>query len=210
MDQLKKREGRILNTWREPAGSFVFFFFLLILPVITAWLACATIQENLEVDQQRQSLDEMAEMTAHMARLANPETFFQESLRRLNDSFRWASETAEVKRFSTPEILELFLYDDSGRRIAWPEDEPLAKRKISEDYLRMLLELRQNPGRSLNRKDQSVATSFSGNFATAGSLARSLETLVNFQGIGLRKFGAWFETRLPGNREGHLIAWLHP
>lgn len=210
MDQIKKRESSFLNTWREPVGSFVFFFFLLFLPVITAWLACSAVQENLELEQQQQSLDEMAEMTAHMARLANPETYFQESLRRLNDSFRWASETAEVARFSAPEILELFLFNESGNRLNWPAKEPVAKRKISEDYLRILLKLREIPGRSLDKRDQSIATTFSGNFATAGSLARSLETLVNFQGIGLRKFGAWFETRLPEGKEGHLIAWLNP
>lgn len=93
------------------------FFFLLVLPVVTAWLKRETIQANLEREQQQQSLDEMAEMTAHMARLANPETYFQEALRRLNDSFRWASETADVSRISRPEILELFLFNAEGNRL---------------------------------------------------------------------------------------------
>ena len=205
-----RRNNSRLPSWREAAGGFAFFFFLLFLPVITAWLSCASIQENLEKDMQQQSLDEMAEMTAHMARLANPETYFQESLRRLNDSFRWASETAEIKRFSTPEVLELHLFDHDGNRLPWPAGEVLLKRKMSEDYLRILRELNENHGKSLNKRDQSLATNFSGNSATVGSLARSPETLVNFQGIGLRKYGAWFETRLPGGKEGNLVAWLNP
>lgn len=210
MDQSKGRRSGFFKAWREPLGSFVFFFFLLVLPVVTAWLSCETVQANLEREQQQQSLDEMAEMTAHMARLANPETYFQEALRRLNDSFRWASETADVSRIARPEILELFLFDAAGNRLNWPASEHLTKKKISEDYLRILLELRRNPGASLNRRDQSVATSFSGNYSTAGNLARNPETLVNFQGIGLRKYGAWFETRLPGGEEGYLLAWLQP
>ena len=210
MDQSKGRRSGFFKAWREPLGSFVFFFFLLVLPVVTAWLSCETIQANLEREQQQQSLNEMAEMTAHMARLANPETYFQEALRRLNDSFRWASETADVSRISRPEILELFLFNAEGNRLNWPASEPLTKKKISEDYLRILLELRRNPGASLSRRDQSVATSFSGNYSTVGNLARNPETLVNFQGIGLRKYGAWFETRLPGGEEGYLLAWLQP
>ncbi len=210
MDQSKGRRSGFFKAWREPLGSFVFFFFLLVLPVVTAWLSCETIQANLEREQQQQSLDEMAEMTAHMARLANPETYFQEALRRLNDSFRWASETADIGRISRPEILELFLFDAAGNRLNWPAGEPLTKKKISEDYLRLLLEIRRNPGASLTRRDQSVATSFSGNYSTVGNLARNPETLVNFQGIGLRKYGAWFETRLPGGKEGYLLAWMHP
>lgn len=210
MDQSRGRLDNLSRSWREAFGGFAFFFFLLFLPIITAWLACASIQENLEKDQQQQSLDEMAEMTAHMARLANPETYFQESLRRLNDSFRWASETAEIERFSTPEILELFLFDKDGNRLPWPAGEPQVKKKMSEDYLRLLRQLHENPGMSLSKRDQSIATNFAGNCATAGSLARNPETLVNFQGIGLRKLGAWFETRLPGGKEGNLLAWLNP
>ncbi|HMM60480.1 MAG TPA: hypothetical protein PKC25_10175, partial [Candidatus Rifleibacterium sp.] len=159
MDQSKGRRSGFFKAWREPLGSFVFFFFLLVLPVVTAWLSCETIQANLEREQQQQSLDEMAEMTAHMARLANPETYFQEALRRLNDSFRWASETADIGRISRPEILELFLFDAAGNRLNWPAGEPLTKKKISEDYLRLLLEITRNPGASLTRRDQSVATS---------------------------------------------------
>jgi len=130
MDQSKGRRSGFFKAWREPLGSFVFFFFLLVLPVVTAWLSCETIQANLEREQQQQSLDEMAEMTAHMARLANPETYFQETLRRLNDSFRWASETADVSRIARPEILELFLFDAGGNRLNWPSGEPITKKRF--------------------------------------------------------------------------------
>lgn len=205
----RKTEGNFFAAWRAPFGSLVFFFFLLILPLITAWLTCSSIQENLEKDQQQQSLDEMAEMTAHMARLANPETYFQETLRRLSDSFRWASETNDISRISTPEILELYLFDEAGSRLPWPAGET-GKKKVSEDYLRILRALRRSPGIQLSKRDQAIAATFSGNCITASSLARSPETLVNFQGIGLRKFGAWFETRLPGGKEGYLVAWLNP
>ena len=210
MDQKKGKTRSIFATWREPAGSFIFYFFLLILPITTVWLTCSMIQSNLEAEQQRQALDEMAEMTAHMARLANPETYFQEALRRLNDSFRWASEPAEISRFSDPETLELYLFDADGKRLAWPAEEPQTRRKISEDYLRLLIDMRQKQGSALSKRDQNIAATFSGNFATVSSLCRSPETLVNFQGVGLRRFGAWFDTRLPENREGYLLAWVNP
>lgn len=198
-----------MRAWHAPMRSLVFFFFLIILPVITAWLACTSIQDNLEKDQQKQTLDEMAEMTAHMARLTNPETYFQDSLRRLSDSFRWASATEEIHRPFSSDVLELFLFDSYGNRIAWPGKQS-GKKKISEDYLKALVNLHKNPATQLNKREQSNAAMFSGNFATIRSLANSPETLVSFQGIGLRRLGAWFDLKLPGKTgNGYLLAWLH-
>ncbi len=210
MDQKKRKTRGTFAAWREPAGSFVFFFFLLILPVTTIWLTCSTVQSNLEADQQQQCLDEMAEMTAHMTRLADPETYFQEALRRMNDSFRWASEPAEISRLSDPETLELYLFDEDGKRLAWPPEETQTRRKISEDYLKLLVRARQKQGAALSRTEQNLAATFAGSCSTVGSLARSPDTLVNFQGIGLRRLGAWFDTRLPGNHGGYLLAWVDP
>ncbi|KAF1080838.1 MAG: hypothetical protein GQF41_2652 [Candidatus Rifleibacterium amylolyticum] len=199
----------ILSRWYSPARSLVFFCLLIILPTLTVGLTLNMVQNNLARDEEQQNLDEMAEMTAHMARLANPETYFQETLRRVCDSFRWASSTEDIARPEKKDILELFLFDSNGVRLAWPDGES-SKRKMSEDYIQILLRLRKEPDSSLTRREQNIASTFSGNQATVHSLARSPETLVSFQGLGMRRYGAWFELRLPGNMgEGHLIAWLN-
>lgn len=198
------------RTRRAALHSLVFFFFLLILPITTTWLVLQSIQSNLESDQRQQSLDEMAEMTAHMARLANHETYFQETLRRLSDSFRWAVSIDDIAFPFDANAIEVFLFDNKGKRLAWPDKEA-KKRKISEDYLDILKNLRHQPGISLSKRHQSVATAFSGNYSTAHSMARSPETLINFQGLGLRKYGIWLETRLPMDAgEGNMLAWLYP
>lgn len=200
----------IVHTRYASLHSLVFFFFLLFLPLTTTWLVLSSIQDNLERDQQRQSLDEMAEMTAHMARLANHETYFQETLRRISDSFRWAMTIDDILCPFNSEVVEIFLFDKTGKRLPWP-NKNASKRKISEDYINVLSSLRHQPGISLSRRDQSIATAFSGNYATAHSLARSPETMVNFQGLGLRKYGIWLEPKLPeALGDGHLLAWLNP
>ncbi len=198
-----------LSRWYDPARAFIFFCLLILLPVTTIGLTLNMVQSNLARDEEQLNLDEMAEMTAHMARLANPETYYQETLRRVCDSFRWASSTEEIGRPAEKNILELFLFDSSGVRLAWPQGDS-GKRKMSEDYMQILLRLRKKPDSSLTRREQNIAATFSGNQATVHSLARTPETLVSFQGLGMRKYGAWFEFQLPGNMgEGHLIAWLN-
>lgn len=205
----EQQTGNLIAHWYTAARSLVFFLLLILLPTITIGLTLSMVQNNLDNDQQQQCLDEMAEMTAHMTRLANPETYYQETLRRLSDSFRWASSTEDIARPAGKKILELFLFDSSGVRMEWPKGES-SKRKMSEDYMDILLRLRKEPDSSLTRREQTISATFSGNQATAHSLARTPETLTSFHGLGMRKYGAWFELRLPGNLgEGHLIAWLN-
>ncbi|PKL49967.1 MAG: hypothetical protein CVV42_04720 [Candidatus Riflebacteria bacterium HGW-Riflebacteria-2] len=198
----------VLSRWYNPARSLVFFCLLVLLPALTIGLILNMVQNNLAHDAEQQDLDEMAEMTAHMARLANHETYYQETLRRVCDSFRWASSTQDIARPAAKNILELFLFDSNGVRLSWPDQES-EKRKMSEDYMQILLRLRKEPHSSLTRREQNIAATFSGNQATVHSLARSPDTLVSFQGLGMRRYGAWFEFRLPGNMgEGHLLAWM--
>lgn len=205
-----KQINNTADTRYAALRSLVFFLFLLILPVTSSWLVLASIQDNLEKDRQQQCLDEMSEMTAHIGRLANHETYFQESLRRLSDSFRWASAPSEIPAFSDSNAADVYLFDHEGTRIPWPDNDS-GKRKISEDYMRILLNLKRTPGLSLSRREQSIATAFSGNAATAHILSRSPETLVNFQGLGLRKYGIWIEPRLSWDMgSGHLLAWVYP
>jgi len=192
MTKAREQQMHNFSSWYAPAKSLVFFFVLVLLPALTIGLTLSMVQNNLAQDQEQQNLDEMAEMTAHMARLANPDTYYQESLRRMCDSFRWASSTEEIERPAEKEIIELFLFDSSGVRLAWPEGES-SKRKMSEDYIQILLRLRKDPNSSLTRREQNIAATFSGNQATVHSLARSPETLISFQGLGMRRYGAWFE-----------------
>lgn len=205
---IEQHKPNLFSRWYAPARSLVFFFLLILLPAVTVGLTLNMVQNNIARDQEQQNLDEMAEMTAHMARLANHETYYQETLRRLCDSFRWASSTEEITSPVDKKTLELFLFDSAGVRMSWPEGNS-SKRRMSEEYMQILLRLRQKPDSSLTRKEQTAAATFSGNQATTHSLARTPETLTSFHGLGMRKYGAWFELRLPGNLgEGHLVAWL--
>jgi hypothetical protein len=189
--------------------NLFFFSFLVILPLCTLYFAFAIVQSNLEEQQQIEALDEMAEITAHMQRLADPQSFFQERLHRLSESFRWVFDPNEITAPAYEDATEIFLFDEKGKRISWQHGER-GKIRISEDYLKLLIRAETEPGRLLGRREQAIAASFSGNAATIYSLGKAPGTLVNFQGLGLRKFGAWFKPRLSGRGEGHLLAFINP
>lgn len=189
--------------------NLLFFFFLVILPFATMYLAVTTLQANLETEQQKTALDEMAEITAHISRLSNPETYFQDRLRRLSDSFRWASAPSEISSIGYKDALELFLFDHQGKRIKWKGGEK-GKIRISESYLELVKRLNKEPANLMSRREQSLSASFSGNAATVYSLGKSPETLINFQGLGLRKLGVWFRPRFRDGKEGSLLAFVNP
>jgi hypothetical protein len=189
--------------------GFLYFLFLIVLPLATFYLAFYHVQISLEHKRQQSALDEMSEITAHMSRLTDPESFFQDQLKRLAESFRWASSPQEIPGPGYDDAIQLFLFDEDQKRIEWDGGER-GKIRISEDYLSYLINIKNNPGKILSRRDQSIASSFTGNSSTVYTLARSQDTLVNFQGLGLRKFGGWYRARLPGGETGHLLAFIEP
>lgn len=210
---MRQKKGILTDQHEIPGMGFFrnlfFFFFLVILPLGTLYFAFSQVQEKIISEKERSTLDDMAEITAHMQRLADPQSFFQEKLHRLSESFRWVFDANEVNDFGYAEASELYLFDSEGKRIDWEFGEN-SKIRISEDYLKLLRRGEKEYGRLLSRREQAIAASFSGNSATVYSLSKAPETLVNFQGLGLRKFGAWFKPRLSGHKIGFLLAFIDP
>ncbi|MBP5468045.1 MAG: hypothetical protein J6Z11_02225, partial [Candidatus Riflebacteria bacterium] len=150
-----------------------------------------------------------------MLRKTEPETYYQESLRRLSESFKWAETTDEVSRIENKNLLDLALFDENGVRLKWPAGENLIKTKFSQDYLKALKRFSVTPGATPTSEERNAAIGYSGNEMTLSSLAGSPNTLINFQGVGLRKMGGWFKVQFnPQNYDGQkvygdLIAWLN-
>lgn len=202
----------LAKQFKKLLAELTLFFMLLVLPAFTIWVACGALQQKeLEISRQK-SLDEMSEITAHMLRMANPSNYYQEAIQRLCDAFKWAENLDDVNRISTNDKLELFLFDSEGKRLNWPPNEN-SKKKVSEDYVKLLKNISQDSDYVFTKAEQRAAGSFSGNVMTARQLVATPNTLVNFQGIGLTRMGGWFETSIPtkdGKLEnGSLIAWLH-
>ncbi len=210
---MQKNQGILQKNVTMPGLGFFrnlfFLFFLIVLPLSGLYLAFSTVQSNLETQQESEALEEMAEITAHMQRLADPQSFFQEKIYRLSESFRWVFDADEVASTGYENAIEIFLFDQKGHRIKWQAGSH-GKVKISENYLNLLINAEKEPGRLLNRREQSISASFAGNAATVYHLARAPGTMVNFQGLGIRKFGIWFKPRLFGREDGYLIAFVEP
>ncbi len=221
-----KGKKTFLHRIRKFIVGIGIFVILVILPTITIWISLYYYQQyNLE-DSRNEALEEMAELTAHMLRRAEPETFFQEALRDLSEKFKW-EKLEDIPRLSNKSLLELALFDENGKRLKWPNNESLTKIKPSQNYLVALKRFAANPGTTPTAAERSIAIGYSGNEITLSSLAASPNNLVNFQGIGLRKMGGWYKVQLKHNdkdnqqndssiiaepnykRVGDLIAWLN-
>ncbi len=216
MSQILPSKGNksFFSLSRKSLSRIWLFFILFFLPVVTIWVAFSNIQKNITKIEQDKKLDELSEMTSHMLRLTEPESYYQESVRRLAESFKWAESLEDVNRFANKEVLELALFDEKGNRIKWPVNENLVKTRISQEYLKALKRLSQFPGTSPTNEENDIATKYSGNSMTLTSISASQNNLINFQGIGLRKMGGWFRVKFKSDIEsesqiGDLIAWLN-
>lgn len=215
-----------LHKCRKLLNKFGLFLILLVLPALTIWTSFYYLQINLLKISRGKALDEMAEITANMLRKAEPETFFQESLRDLAEKFKWADYN-DIERIGNKDILELALFDENGERLNWPRNENLIKIKPSQNYLAALKRYDSNPGTTPTSSEKKVAVGYSGNEATLLSLSAQPNTLVNFNGIGLRKMGGWYKIKFYTNdksnnlketqesetnkneKTGDLLAWLN-
>lgn len=210
----RKSNYLFLHKCRKFLTELGLFLILLLLPIITIGVAFYNIQQKVLDNSVKHSLDEMAEITAHMQRLTEPKTYYQESLRRLAESFKWYENIEEVPRIGEKELLDLALFDENGNRLKWPANENLIKTKVSQDYIQAIKRLSSNPDAPIQQEDSKTSIMYSGNSETLSSLANNPNTLVNFQGLGLRKMGGWFKIQLPlkenetEKKYGDLIAWL--
>lgn len=211
----KDGNQNFLHKCRKFISELGLFLILLFLPTLSIWVSFYFIQKNLVEDSINDSLDEMSEITAHMLRKTEPETYYQESLRRLSESFKWVETLDEVSRIENKDLLDLALFDENGVRLKWPANENLIKTKFSQDYLKALKRFSVTPGATPTSEERKAAIGYSGNEMTLTTIAGSPNTLISFQGVGLRKMGGWFKVQFnPQNYEGEkvygdLIAWLN-
>lgn len=181
---------------------------LLAIMCATLWFVLSTHQ-SLKISQQNaQAFDEMSEFTAHMLRLAEHKTYYQSILRRLNVSFKWEKDIDDVPYPGLSDEIEAYLFDAQGKRLPWPNEE-ISKVKASENYLKLLKKLSENPDATLSRVELSLAYLFSGNSNTVYPLTQQPETVCGFQGIGLKKYGIFFKTDFSDGSTGNLIAWIN-
>ena len=212
---VNKRNKSFGHRCRKLLSELGMFLILLVLPIVTIWISLYHLQNILLEKAQEKSLDEMAEMTAHMLRLSEPESYYQEAIRKMADSFRWAENIEDVARISTSENLELALFDSNGKRLEWPVGENLQKIRSSEQYLSVLKRIAANPENVLTKDEENKCGVYSGNSMTVKTIAANPNTLINFQGIGLSKMGSWFKVYFSKRNEegkfieGDLLAWLH-
>ncbi len=212
---VNKRNKSFGHRCRKLLSELGLFLILLVLPIFTIWITLYHVQSNLHKEAQEKALAEMAEMTSHMLRLSEPESYYQEAIRKLADSFRWAEKPEDVARISTSENLELALFDPDGKRLDWPAGENIQKKRSSEQYLSVLKRVAANPENILTKDEENRCSGYSGNSMTVKTIAANPNTLINFQGIGLSKMGCWFKVYFSKRNEegkfteGDLLAWLH-
>ncbi len=210
----RKSNNLFLHKCRKFLSELGLFLILLLLPIITIGVAFYNIQQKVLDNSINHSLDEMAEITAHMQRLTEPKTYYQESLRRLAESFKWYENIEDVPRIGEKELLDLALFNEKGNRLKWPANENLIKTKVSQDYIIAIKRISENLDSPITASETKASIMYSGNSETLSSLAANKNTLVNFQGLGLRKMGGWFKIQLPlkenetEKKYGDLIAWL--
>ena len=180
---------------------------LVFLPFLSVYLIVSEFQKNQLQRQKEKEFNELAEITAHLSRLSTPQTYYQNQLRKIAENFKWATDTADISTNFNTENVELFLFDSNNKRIPWDKSVK-GKKRISESYMKTLTTLSENSESSVNKRELSIADSFSGNSTTLFQLAKSPQTICDFSGVGLKKFGAWFKIAFADKSTGSLLCFI--
>lgn len=186
------------------------FVILFILPFLLVWAITSSYQNKIDTENKEKTQEEMSELTAHMYRLADPQTFIQHQLLNLNKNiFKWHSD--DILDIQPPDIgvsADYFLFNEIGKRIAWPKGNNSIK-VISESYMSLITKLRENPNIILTKQELTTAKMFSGSGSTPQALVNSQDTLINLQSLGTKKYGAFFRTEFKDGTKGSMLVFIN-
>jgi len=189
--------------------------------------------------QLEDTVEDISQMGAHLARLTRPETRFQEWLERITRSLRWSGKISQdlltdfprnmPKKTSHPGAYQDNPLDSLPETTSSPSGNDMFKlylfdaqgRRIilpdmekgmiviSERYFEMIRKEYKNPFFPFEKTEKRLAESFSGNAETVKILAEAPEKVHDLRGLGIQKYGGWFPFKFRNGSQGYLLAWIN-
>lgn len=181
---------------------------LIILPAVIFFHFFSFIQERNYEHLRTQKLEEISEKTAHLLRLSDQQSYYQNALTRLANSFRWVNDINEISMNPCLHIADIYLFDSNYNRLNWKHGKQ-GKIRISQNYLQSVIKIHNMPAANLDRVETIQASSFSGNSSTVYAMAKSFNHLIDFRGLGLFIMGGIYNITFINGEKGFMLAFIN-
>lgn len=191
------------------AISFVMFAAVLVLiPFFATWHILGVL-ENQETELVLGATSEdLQEITAHLSRLAHPETACLELAERLSRAIIWNGDIRRTLSGWPADAVTLYLFDSSGKRVQHPGCST-GMTVISKLVFGLVLRAAREGPFQLSPVEKSQAESFLGGYQTIPLLSSRPNHLHDFSFTGLARYVGWYQiASRTGGIAGHLLIFI--
>lgn len=153
------------------------------------------------------NLEHLNQVVSHFSRLAEPISFYQESLQRLKRAFIWEEDSTTKLATLPPGNVDCYVFDGNGKRRT-QSGFATGLVNVSERCLKFIRDAAQGKLGRLTDKDRKLADSFFGNANAIELLARNPGQLQNLEGLSLRRLAGVFPFRDRERKPGFLVVFI--
>ncbi|MFZ2960149.1 MAG: SpoIIE family protein phosphatase [Candidatus Ozemobacteraceae bacterium] len=199
-----------MNLSTQSPRAWSVFFLISFAFMIPLW-GLIDLLGRLESSDRDASLsvasDNLAQMTAHLVRLSQPEARFKELIGRVCRKLSAGESTVPLLTTQPGSLLLVYGFAPQGKRIFRPGFASNLVR-TSEIFLAGLLNISEGKATTLKREDRRIVESFAGNSEVVEFLAHRPDQLLDLRSLGVNRLAGWF--RVSNSRSGniHLLIFV--
>ncbi len=193
---------------RRTISLVVFAAVLVLIPFFATWHILGVLEEQEAELVFETASEDLQEITAHLSRLAHPETACLELADRLSRAITWNGDLRRPLSGWPPDAVRLYLFDSSGKRVQ-RSGCSTGMTVASERVFGLVLRAAREGPFQLSAVEKSQAESFLGGHQTIPLLSSRPNHLHDFSFTGLARYVGWYQIAFqPGGIAGHLLIFI--
>ncbi|HEY9070358.1 MAG TPA: SpoIIE family protein phosphatase [Candidatus Ozemobacteraceae bacterium] len=193
---------------RRATALFLFAAALVLIPFGAAWHLLVVLEREEASLTRRTASEELQEVTAHLARLAHPETACSELADRLSRTLTWNGDLRPLLEAWPAETVRLYLFDPAGRRVQ--RAGCVSGMQVASERVFALLLRAANEGPApVSPLEKRQIESFLGSHMLLPQLASRADHLHDGTIFGVPKYIGWYNIKArSGGIAGHLLVFI--
>ncbi len=174
--------------------KYIVLLLALALPVVGSICLLQWDRELQQVSRISQTRENLTEILSNVARLSQPEFYFQEKMTRIKRALQWDGPPFAHLSPRDVACLNVFLFDGAGKRVMGPG---FAKGFVnaSEQCFATLKKIAGNPSYRPNAREVRLMTSFLGGGVSGDEIALQTGKFSGFGEIGIERLAGIFPFR---------------
>lgn len=184
--------------------KYIVLLLALALPIVGSVCLLQWDHELRQISRIDQARENLMEILSNVARLSQPEFYFQEKMTRIKRALQW--DTPPFAHLSPRDVacLRVFLFDGAGKRVT---GHGFAEGLInaSEQCFATLKKIAGNPAFRTNPREARLLASFLGGGVSGDEIARQTGKFSGFGEIGIERLAGIFPFRDIRGRRWYLL-----